>query len=98
MRTEIESIKELIDLLGGTAEVARWASMSQSAICNWIDRRHIPASWHVELAVEVRKRGLPPVSPQVFGLDGEAADFFRQSYSAQDEKSRPKPTSAEAAA
>lgn len=57
--------------------------MRQSAICNWIDRNHIPPSWHIDLMVEVQRRKLPPVDPIVWGLKGEAAKFFRDATAAK---------------
>ena len=70
MTKVLTSIDELVTALGGTAEVAEWAGVNQTAVCNWIARGFVPAGWHLRLLVLVRKKGLS-VSHVVFGLSEE---------------------------
>lgn len=70
MTNVLTSIDELVTALGGTAEVAEWAGVNQTAVCNWISRGFVPAGWHLRLLVLTRKKGIR-VSHTVFGLTEE---------------------------
>jgi hypothetical protein len=67
MAKTLASIEELVTALGGTAEVAEWAGVNQTAVCNWVARGFIPPGWHLRLLILVRKQRIN-VRPEIFGL------------------------------
>ena len=77
MKTSISSIPDLIAALDGPTALAKWAGYEDSrGVYNWLGRG-IPPSYHLRLALELKRRGLV-VSPCVFGLEDEAADVLSQ--------------------
>lgn len=67
----LTTIIELIEALGGFAEVAKWAGYEDArGVHNWISRG-IPPSYHLRLTLEAKRRGVIFDPQSVFGL-GEA--------------------------
>ncbi len=76
MRVTLQTIPEIIDVLGGPAEVSRWAGMRPSAVCNWGARNELPPAWHIKIWIEVLSRGYD-LDPKVFGLEPEDLEKLR---------------------
>lgn len=73
----VSTTQELIEHLGGCAEVARWAGYEDSrGVYNWL-LRGIPPSYHMRLCLEAWARGIY-VSPDVIGLEGDDAEIYRE--------------------
>lgn len=73
----IQSIHDLIEMLGGASELGRHLGISQEAVSMWRVRGEIPSGWHFDLFIEARSRGFD-VSPAVFGyVDETSARKFR---------------------
>lgn len=77
----IDSIHDLIEMLGGASELGRHLGISQEAVSMWRVRGEIPSGWHFELFIEARSRGFD-VSPSVFGyVDDASVRKFRDALS-----------------
>lgn len=70
MSYDINTIGELVDVLGGDTAVAEKLGISQPAVGNWKMRGTIGAGWHLRLFAECVRLN-KTVSPRVFGLDEE---------------------------
>lgn len=68
----VGTVRELVEVLGGTSAVARWLGIQPSAVSMWIERDHIPPGWHLRLFLECTSRGLV-VDLALFGLKGDEA-------------------------
>jgi hypothetical protein len=75
MQKVLRTIEGVVEFFGGPTELAKWAGIKTSAVCNWTERGEIPPGWHIRLAIEVTRRG-GKIHPSVFGLsDDEASDL-----------------------
>lgn len=75
MQKILRTVRDVVDLFEGPTELARWASIKTSAVCNWVDRGEIPPGWHLRLAIEANRRGAT-IHHTVFGLtDDEAKEL-----------------------
>jgi hypothetical protein len=72
----IDTIEGVIGAFGGPTKMAEWSGSTISTFSNWIERKHIPPSWHLRLMIEARRRGLQ-IAPEVFGLEDADAQFLR---------------------
>lgn len=72
MKKRLTSIAEIVEGLGGPGEVARWADVNNSAVCNWIERGVIPPAWHLRLLMESKRRGLV-IDAKTLGLEADEA-------------------------
>ena len=55
--TNLQSTSEVIDQLGGTAEVARLTSTTSKAVSNWRAFERFPANTYLIIQAELAKRG-----------------------------------------
>jgi hypothetical protein len=78
MQKVLRSIQEVVEFFDGPTELARWAGIKTSAVCNWVERNELPPGWHIRLAIEVSRRGAR-VHPSVLGLVVEAVERLRPS-------------------
>lgn len=67
---DINSIDELVDVLGGDTVLSARLGISQPGVANWKVRGQIPPGWHMRLFADVRKKGLT-LNPDVFGMTAE---------------------------
>lgn len=72
MQKVLRTIEDVIEFFDGPTELARWADIKTSAVCNWVEREEIPPGWHLRLAIEIKRRGAQ-VHPSVFGLSDDEA-------------------------
>lgn len=72
----LETIPDLVNELGGFAEVAKWAGYEDSrGVHNWVSRG-VPPSYHLRLTIEAHRKGFV-IAPEVFGLAGRDAEALR---------------------
>ena len=64
----IRTVRELVDALGGTGATARFLGIVPSNVSNWLADDDIPRGHHLELYLELERRGLR-VSKSVFGIE-----------------------------
>jgi hypothetical protein len=55
--TNLQSTSEVVDELGGTAEVARLTSTTYKAVSNWRSFDRFPANTYLIIQAELSKRG-----------------------------------------
>jgi predicted transcriptional regulator len=55
----IETVKDLIEALGGTGKVASLLGIVPSAVSNWIAAEEIPRGHHLDIYLECQRRNLP---------------------------------------
>jgi hypothetical protein len=75
MQYDINTIDELITALSGTTKVAEWADTGLPAISNWKWRGYIPPSRHLQILIEVRRRG-KTINPALFEIDQKDMDLL----------------------
>lgn len=61
--------------------MARRFGIGESAVSNWLARGNIPPSYHLQVLIEMRRRGFE-IDPIVFGLEDDDADFLRRQLKA----------------
>jgi len=76
---KLSTISEIIEALGGPGEVAAWADVTCSAVCNWVERDVIPPAWHLRLFMETKKRGLV-IEPAALGFEEPVASEVRSVF------------------
>ncbi|MBA2126698.1 hypothetical protein DLM45_10790 [Hyphomicrobium methylovorum] len=54
---KLTTIPDVVRAFGGPSGMAEWAGIGAPAVCNWIDRGHIPPGWHFRLDREAKERG-----------------------------------------
>lgn len=68
MRTyDVNSIEQLVEVLGGPTVLGEEFGITQEAVSNWGTRVNIPGSWHLQLLAMVSRKRLT-VNPKVFNL------------------------------
>ena len=74
MTKHLHTVDDVIDAFGGhktaaanNKAVAAWLGLNTSAVCNWRERRNIPAGWHLRFYLEAKERGME-IGVTVFGL------------------------------
>jgi len=68
----IRSVRELVDVLGGTFETAKLLQIVPSAVSNWLAQDYIPRGHHLELYLVAKQRGFR-IDVTIFGLDRKLA-------------------------
>lgn len=76
---KLRTVDQILDAFGGarrTADnnkaIASWLGLNVSAVCNWRERKSIPAGWHWRFYTEAGKRGME-IDPKVFGVDDQGS-------------------------
>ena len=54
---KLMTISDVVRAFGGPSGMAEWAGIGAPAVCNWVEREHIPPGWHFRLDREARQRG-----------------------------------------
>lgn len=78
MKYSVNTIKDLIDSLGGPSALARWAGTEPSAISNWEARGFIPPAWHLRLMLLAAQDGIDirSINPELFAMMPAEMDFL----------------------
>jgi hypothetical protein len=64
---DINSIEQLVEVLGGPTVLGEEFGITQEAVSNWGSRVNIPGSWHIQLLAMASRKNLR-VNPKVFNL------------------------------
>ena len=73
----IRNIHDLVTAFGGSGKFAEWLGVTGSYVSNMLARGYLPGGFHMRVYVELRRRSLT-VSPELFDLEPDDADFFKQ--------------------
>jgi len=65
---ELSTVDDIIKMFDGPSKAARWAKVSDQAVCLWRTREAIPPSTHLRLIIAARKRGYV-ISKDLLRLD-----------------------------
>ena len=68
----LHTVEEVIDKLGGSAEVAQLVGVGVSAVSMAKSRKHFPHAWRMRLWQEAQRRDLQ-IAPNLIGMDDGAA-------------------------
>ena len=68
----LQTVEEVIDRLGGSAEVADLIGVGVSAVSNAKSRNSFPHSWRMRLWQEAQRRNVE-IAPALIGMDDGAA-------------------------
>lgn len=76
---DINSVRDLIDALGGATDLAHGLDMTSMSVDHWCKTGHIPPGWHLRFYIEAC-RLQKTVNPIVFGLtEAQFAPLSRES-------------------
>lgn len=76
---DINSVRDLIDALGGATDLAHGLDMTSMSVDHWCKTGHIPPGWHLRFYIEAC-RLQKTVNPIVFGLtEAQFAPLSRDS-------------------
>jgi hypothetical protein len=73
----IRNIHDLVTAFGGSGKFADWLGVTGSYVSNMLARGYLPGGFHMRVYVELKRRGLT-VSPELFDLEPDDADFFKR--------------------
>lgn len=75
MKTLLTADDVIDTMFRGPSKAARWAGVSDNAVCHW-RHRGVPPSLHLRLVIEAQRRGFL-IGPDVFGLEPDDWDALR---------------------
>jgi hypothetical protein len=55
--TKLSTIDDVIRMFDGPARAARWAGVTDNAVCLWRTRGRIPPSTHLRLIIAAKRKG-----------------------------------------
>ena len=68
----LHTVEQVVEKLGGSAEVAKLIGVSVPAVSNAKNRQHFPHSWRMKIWQEAQRRDME-IAPHLIGMDAKPA-------------------------